>query len=128
MEIRLKRFLSLAMAIVMVISMMPTNIVFATETDVPTDPVETQHVCEYTAEEVTKAATCTEAGVKTFSGCSCGVAKTAEISALGHSYAEEVTKEATCTEAGEKTFTCTVCENSYTEEIAALGQKYVDGK
>ncbi len=98
--------------------------------------------------KVTKAATCTAAGVKTFtcSKCSnsytesipatghtwtaatcttaktCSVCKATDGAALGHSYTAKVTKAATCTAAGIKTF---ICENdanhTYTENIPALG-------
>ena len=100
--------------------------------------------------KVTKAATCTVAGVKTFtcSKCShsytesipatghswtaatctaaktCSVCKATDGAALGHSYTSKVTKAATCTAAGVKTFTCSKCSNSYTESIAATGHKW----
>ena len=66
---------------------------------------------------VTKAATCTEAGAKTYT-CTvsgCGETKTETINAIGHKWGEWTeTKAPTCTEAGEKT---RVCENdaSHTE-------------
>ena len=63
--------------------------------------------------EVTTAATCTTAGVKTFT-CSCGVGTYTEtIPALGHTPGAA----ATCTEAQ----TCTVCKATIT---AALGHSY----
>ena len=56
---------------------------------------------------VTKAATCTEAGVKTYTCKNCNDKKTESIAATGHAYDEGVvTKKATCTEAGVKTYTC----------------------
>ena len=99
---------------------------------------------------VTKAATCTAAGVKTYTcsrcshsytesiaalghswtAASCTAAKTCsrckltEGSALGHSYTSKVTKEETCTVAGVKTYTCSRCSHSYTESIAAAGHKW----
>ncbi len=104
------------------------------------------HGHSYTS-KVTKAATCTAAGVKTFtcSKCSdsytesiaatghnwtaatctsaktCSTCNTTDGSALGHSYTSAVTKAATCTAAGVKTFTCSVCDDSYTEAIPAKG-------
>lgn len=72
-------------------------------------------------EAVTKEATCTEAGVKTFSCSGCGDSYTETITAIGHSYEEAVTKEAACTETGVKTFTCKSCGDSYTEDIEAMG-------
>ena len=81
-----------------------------------------EHVHSYT-EAVTKEATCTEAGVKTFT-CECGDSYTEEIPAIGHNYSETVTKEATCTEPGVKTFTCANCGDTYTEEIAMKDHNY----
>lgn len=75
--------------------------------------------------EVTKEATCTETGEKTFT-CDCGDSYTEEIAALGHEYTDMVTKEPTCTEEGEKTFTCTRCGDSYPEAVPAAGHKYAD--
>ena len=75
---------------------------------------------------VTKAATCTEAGVSTRTCTVCGEAKeTKDIPALGHKFGEwTVTKAATCTETGVSTRTCTVCgEAKETKDIPALGHK-----
>ena len=49
---------------------------------------------------VTKEATCTEAGVKTFTCTKCNETKTEAITALGHDMQNVEAKEATCTEAG----------------------------
>ena len=75
------------------------------------------------SEAVTQEATCTEAGVRTYT-CSCGDSYTEAIPALGHSYTEAVTKEASCTEKGVKTFTCSRCGDSYTEEIPMKDHDY----
>ena len=65
------------------------------------------HAHAYT-EEVTKAATCTENGVRTYT-CSCGDTYTEEIPATGHSY--------TCTETDDSyVYTCDNCGDTYTEE------------
>ena len=73
---------------------------------------------------VTKEATCTEAGEKTYTCDVCGETKTEAIPAAGHKWNEgTVTKEATCTEAGEKTYTCDVCGETKTEAIPATGHK-----
>lgn len=82
------------------------------------DPV-LAHSHSYT-ESVTQAATCTTAGVKTYT-CECGRSYSAEIPATGHSYSEVVTTEATCTTDGLKTFSCS-CGDSYTEVIPATGK------
>lgn len=84
------------------------------------------HTHSYTS-AVTTAATCTTAGVRTYT-CSCGESYTETIPATGHSYDEGVvTTPATCTEAGVKTFTCSKCGETYTEAIPATGHNYVDG-
>lgn len=95
-------------------------------------PVETSFVLgtvkeTWDAGTVTKEATCTEKGVKTFTS-NLGNTKTEEIPALGHKYVDTVTKEATCTEKGEKTSKCSVCGDTKTTEIAALGHKWDAGK
>ena len=75
---------------------------------------------------VTKAATCTEAGVSTRTCTVCGVEETLTVPALGHKFGEwTVTKAATCTETGVSTRTCTVCgEAKETKDIPALGHKF----
>ncbi len=74
--------------------------------------------------EVTKEATCSEKGVKTFTCTGCKDSYTEEIAKTKHNYKGEVTKEATCSEKGVKTFTCTGCKDSYTEEIAKTKHNY----
>ena len=103
MDNRLKRFLSLALAIIMVIGMMPANVVFATgnegtpdagqdpaqveptteapTTEEPAEPEETTvHICAYDTVVIDKEATAREAGQKTLS-CVCGASKTEKICA-----------------------------------------------
>ena len=95
MDNRLKRFLSLALAVIMVIGMMPANVVFATENVEGQDPAQveptteepaeleetTVHICAYDTVVIDKEATAREAGQKTLS-CSCGASKTEKICAL----------------------------------------------
>lgn len=97
----------------------------------------------HTYKEVSKEATCGEAGLKLHYECDCGlwftldsegnyveiaeadkenyiIAKTAE-----HSYNDgEITTAATCTATGVKTFTCTICGETKTQEIEALGHDF----
>ncbi len=74
---------------------------------------------------VTKAATCTEAGVKTYTCSRCGEKKTETIAATGHNWdGGAVTKAATCTEAGVKTYTCSRCGEKKTETIPATGHTF----
>ena len=103
--------------------------------------------CEHTydAGVVTKEATCTEKGVKTFTCTKCKATKTEEIAVLGHDYQNgicsrcnaldtashahnyiETIKEATCQEEGEKTFTC-ACGDTKTEKIPVVDHVYEDG-
>lgn len=85
-----------------------------------------EHIHSYTS-AVTKAATCTVAGVRTYtcSGCEEGTeghSYTEAIAPTGHSWnAGEITENATCNAAGTKTFTCTVCNTTKTEPVAATG-------
>ena len=75
---------------------------------------------------VTKAATCTEAGVSTRTCTVCGAEETLTVPALGHKFGEWTeTKAATCTEPGVSTRTCTVCgEAKETKDIPALGHEF----
>ena len=82
--------------------------------------VPAAHVHQY-VEEITKAATCGEAGVKTFR-CACGESYTEPIPATGnHTFgAWEVTTPAQVGVKGEETRTCAVCGKTETREIPAL--------
>lgn len=80
--------------------------------------------------EVTKEATCGEAGEKTRTCSACGEVETKEIPATGeHTWGKwTVTKEATCQEKGEKTRECSVCGEVETKTIKKADHKYKDGK
>ncbi len=83
------------------------------------------HTHSYTS-SVTKAATCTEAGIKTFT-CSCGNSYTETIKATGHSEVTVAGKAATCTATGlTDGKKCSVCgEVTVAQtEIAAKGHSY----
>ena len=71
--------------------------------------VHTEH--KWDEGKVTKEATCTEAGEKTYTCTVCKETKTEKIEAAGHKYSTEWTidKEATYTEPGSKSHHCTVC-------------------
>ena len=77
----------------------------------------------WNAGTVTKEATCTENGVKTYT-CTvagCGDTKTEVIPATGHTFGSwKVTTEATCTDKGVETREC-ACGEKETREIAAKG-------
>ena len=67
---------------------------------------------------VTKAATCTEAGVKTYTCSRCGEKKTETIPATGHTFgAWSTTKAATCTTEGQRARQCTSCGYTETETL-----------
>ena len=76
---------------------------------------------------MTKAATCKEAGVKTFTCTKCKETKTESIAKLAHTSSDWVVdKKAICTENGSKHKECTVCgETLETESIEATGHDYV---
>ncbi len=70
----------------------------------------------------TKAPTCKESGLKTYTCTICGDSYTEEIPKLTtHSYdGGVVTKTPTCAVVGIRTYTCPICGDSYTEEIPKL--------
>jgi len=78
--------------------------------------------CDHSyASKITKEATCTEAGVKTYTCELCGDSYTEDIAKLTtHSYTSKVIEEATCKETGVRAYTCGVCGDSYTEDIEKL--------
>ena len=88
----------------------------------------TAATCTHTyTSKVTTAATCTKAGIKTYTCSSCGYTYTEAIAATGHSYTSKVTAP-TCTVAGFTTYTCSACGNKYTgNTVAATGHKYIEG-
>ena len=82
---------------------------------------------------ITTAATCENAGAKTYTCTVCNATKTEAIDATGHTPVEVAEQPATCTEAGHTAGTkCSVCEAilSGMEEIPATGhtEKTVAGK
>ena len=78
----------------------------------------TREITHNYTSEVTKAATCTEVGERTYT-CNCGDTYTEEIAIDedAHDYVGVVTTPATCSAKGETTYTCN-CGDTYTEEIA----------
>lgn len=76
---------------------------------------------------VTKEATCSEKGVKTYTCSECNEKKTEDIPVKAHTYNDGVvTKEATCAVPGVKTYTCTACGATKTEEIF-VAHTWTDG-
>lgn len=71
---------------------------------------------------VSKAATCTTDGERTYLCPDCGSTYTSVIKAPGHTFGDwEVTKPATPTMKGEETRTCIVCGAEETRDIKATG-------
>lgn len=97
---------------------------YAKTFNIPYDIIP-EHTHSYTS-KVTKPATCTENGVKTYT-CECGDSYTESIPATGHNYGDfVVTKPATCTEDGVKTKTCANCNDKITESIPKTGHTSSD--
>ncbi len=73
--------------------------------------------CEHTYEEaITTEASCTVAGLKTFTCSQCGDSYTEEIAALGHNYVKGVAVPPTCEEDGYTPYAC-ACGDNYKEDI-----------
>ncbi len=84
-----------------------------------TKPTSSSHKHSYSSKE-TKAATCTEKGIKTFT-CSCGSNYTESISAKGHSWGEWVTtKEPTTSSEGASQRKCNNCSATENKSIAKI--------
>ena len=78
------------------------------------------HVHNYTA-AVTKATTCAEEGVKTYT-CSCGSSYTEAVPVVAHSFGDYIyNDDATTEKDGTKTATCSVC--GATDTVIAEGTK-----
>ena len=98
--------------------------VYAVDNDFPFVALSS-HEHSY-VETVTKAATCTEAGLKTFT-CECGDSYTETIPAVGHKEVVLVGKPATCTETGlTDGKKCSVCGAVLEEQkvIPATGHDF----
>ncbi len=88
-------------------------------TDKLTAETEPPHEHSYTS-EITKAATCTEDGVMTFT-CSCGDSYTEVVPKTGHSWSDWVrTKEPTTEAEGQDTRTCATCGATETRAVEKL--------
>lgn len=85
-----------------------------------------KHTHSYDGGTITKAPTCSETGVRTYTCNTCGNKYTETIAALGHFSGEgKVTKKATCTDNGEKSYFCIRCNTLMrTEAIIAVGHDY----
>lgn len=78
---------------------------------------------------ITKEATETEEGIKTYTCKTCGETKTEKIPVASHHWDHgTITKKATCTENGEKTYHCTDegCDKTWIETIPATGHQHTE--
>ena len=83
------------------------------------------------AGKVTKAATCTEKGIRTYTCQSCGITRTEDIPALGHKAVTDAAVAATCETDGKTEGShCSVCGKVLTEQktIPAFGHTWDTGK
>ena len=71
--------------------------------------------------EITKQATCTEAGERTGVCVKCGKTITEQIPATGHDWQLQRETEATCTHTGETVYACANCFELDTKTTPALG-------
>ena len=86
----------------------------------------TDQTAEHTwNEEITVAATCTAAGLKTYTCPTCLETKTETISAKGHNITQHDAKDATCTTIGWKAYEdCSDCDYTTYVEIPAYGHDF----
>ena len=83
------------------------------------------------AGKVTKAATCTEKGIRTYTCQSCGITRTEDIPALGHKAVTDAAVAATCeTDGKTEGSQCSVCGKVLTEQktLTAFGHTWDTGK
>ena len=81
--------------------------------------------------KVTKAATCTEKGIRTYTCQSCGITRTEDIPALGHKAVTDAAVAATCETDGKTEGShCSVCGTILTAQktVKATGHDWDEGK
>ena len=85
------------------------------------------HVHSWNEGAVTTEATCTAAGVKTYTCTVCGETRTETVEALGHDYVSHNAQDPTCTEIGWAAYeTCTRCDYTNYTEIPATGHSLTE--
>lgn len=110
-----------------------TNSIASSSTDISSDPASSDnsvltesitstdgsHTHSYSG-KITKNATCTESGVKTFT-CSCGASYTEKLAATGHKWSEwETIKQPTSSTEGNAQRKCSACNLTESKSIAKL--------
>ena len=89
-----------------------------------TESTTSSHKHTWNSGKVTKKATCTTTGIKTYTCTSCKATKTSTIPALGHNYNKTVIKP-TCTQSGYTKYVCARCNDTYKSDYqSAIGHKY----
>lgn len=93
-----------------------------------TESIPATGIHTWDAGKITKAATCKDTGIKTYTCTSCGTTKTETVAKTTvHTWdSGKITKTATCTADGVKTFTCSVCGTTKTEVIEKTGTHTYD--
>ena len=93
----------------------------------PTEPPVTEAPHKHSYKwVVTKAATCTKDGTRSYV-CDCGdVNKTETITATGHKYSLTSTKAGTCKVKGSETYTCSVCGDVDVRETSYGDHNWVE--
>lgn len=79
--------------------------------------------------EITKEATETEEGIKTYTCQTCKKTETEVIPVKKHNWDKgAIIKQPTCTEDGERIYTCTDagCNKTYTEKVPAIGHQQIE--
>lgn len=80
---------------------------------------------EYDSGTITKAATCTEEGIKSYKCTLCGKERKESIPCIAHEYDDGIVKkEATCTEEGIKICTCVLCGDEKEVSIPCTEHEY----
>ena len=89
-----------------------------------TESTTSSHKHTWNSGKVTKKATCTTTGIKTYTCTSCKATKTSTISALGHNYNKTIVKP-TCTQSGYTKYVCSRCGDTYKSDYqSAIGHNY----
>ena len=103
------------------------------DTDPPSPGGDTkppQHTHNWGNGTITKQATCTSQGTRTYTCSGCGQTKTEAIATLAHNYQLINTVDAQVGVAGYKEYRCSSCGNTYRETIPAKqkpSQPYING-
>ena len=76
---------------------------------------------------ITRSASCTKVGIRTYTCTVCGATKTQEIAKKSHSFYKSGNEEPSCTEDVWARYTCSGCGSNELRLLKATGHNYVDG-